>query len=172
MVNSGALEVAYAAHGASVLRYATYSAGSRQVAEDIAAEAWARYLERGERVPADRVEAWMIRVTRNLCASHHRAAARSRLLETRIAESTPEPADGWTQPDVWNQVRTLSEPERLAIYLRIVEERPFPDMARLLGKSEGAAKMTFYRALRRLRTQMEAAVASEELVVVGGAENA
>lgn len=86
MVESGVFERAYAAHGASVLRYATYSAGSRQAAEDIAAEAWARYLEKGAHVPTERVEAWLIRVTRNLCASHHRARARGRLLELRARE--------------------------------------------------------------------------------------
>jgi RNA polymerase sigma-70 factor (ECF subfamily) len=173
MVDAAVFEAAYAAHGAGVLRYATYSAGSRQAAEDIAAEAWARYIERGARVPAERVEAWMIRVTRNLCASHHRAAVRGRQLEARIAESADGPmeADGWTQPEVWQHVRALSEPERLAIYLRIVEERSFPDVARVLGKSEGAAKMTFYRALRRLRAQLETATAPEVPAAVGGAEN-
>jgi RNA polymerase sigma-70 factor (ECF subfamily) len=171
MVDGAAFERAYAAHGASVLRYATYSAGSRQVAEDIAAEAWTRYLEKGARVPVARVEAWLIRVTRNLCASHHRTTTRGRLLEARIAESAAPLADGWTQPEVWPYVRRLTEPERLAVYLRIVEERSFPDVARLLGKSEGATKMTFYRALERLRREMECANASCELETAGGADD-
>lgn len=170
MVDSGVFERAYAAHGTSVLRYATYSAGSRQTAEDIAAEAWARYLEKGAHVPADRVEAWLIRVTRNLCASHHRAAARDRILGARLA-TRDEAADGWTQPDVWPHVRRLSEPDRLAIYLRFVEERSFVDMARLLGKSEGAAKMTFYRALERLRREMESVSAPNALAAAGGADD-
>ncbi|MDP2401918.1 MAG: sigma-70 family RNA polymerase sigma factor, partial [Actinomycetota bacterium] len=127
-MDSSVFEAAYAVHGASVLRYATYSVGSRQVAEDIAAEAWSRYLEKGDRVPADRVEAWLIRVTRNLCVSHHRAIARGRKLEDRVAETLGSPADGWEDPDVWGYVSRLSERERLAIYLRIVEERSFPDV--------------------------------------------
>jgi RNA polymerase sigma-70 factor (ECF subfamily) len=171
MVSGEVFERAYAAHGACVLRYATYSAGSRQAAEDIAAEAWARYLEKGAHVPADRVEAWLIRVTRNLCATHHRATVRARLLEARIAETGPQPADGWTQPEVWQHIRRLSEPERLAIYLRVVEERSFSDVARLLGKSEGAAKMTFYRALERLRREMEDASAPLALESVGGIDD-
>lgn len=171
MVESGVFERAYAAHGASVLRYATYSAGSRQAGEDIAAEAWARYLEKGAHVPAERVEAWLIRVTRNLCASHHRACARGRLLELRMADSTAATSDGWTQPEVWPYVRRLSESDRLAIYLRVVEERSFVDMARLIGKSEGAVKMTFYRALERLRREMDAAAAPSAFEAVGGADD-
>lgn len=170
MVDSGVFERAYAAHSASVLRYATYSAGSRQAAEDIAAEAWARYLEKGAHVPTDRVEAWLIRVTRNLCASHHRADTRERIIGARLA-TRDEPADGWTQPEVWPHVRRLSEPDRLAIYLRFVEERSFVDMARLLGKTEGAAKMTFYRALERLRREMDGASVSSALEAVGGADD-
>ena len=60
MVDSAVFEAAYAAHGASVLRYATYSAGSRQAAEDIAAEAWARSLEKGARIPAGRRSLWAV----------------------------------------------------------------------------------------------------------------
>ena len=170
MVDSATFEAAYAAHGASVLRYAAYSTGSREVAEDIAAEAWARYLERGAHVPAERVEAWLIRVTRNLCVSHHRQVTTARTASARLpgAVAAGDPADSWRNPEVWEFVRHLSEPERLAIYLRIVEERPFPDVARLIGKSEGAAKMTFYRALRRLRAAMEAAGARDHLAPVGG----
>ena len=172
MVDSAVFEAAYAAHGASVLRYATYSAGSRQAAEDIAAEAWARYLEKGARIPAGRVEAWLIRVTRNLCASHHRATARGRALEARFTRAADtHAADGWTQPEVWPCVRMLTEAERLAIYLRVVEERSFSDVARAMGKSEGATKMTFYRALERLRLAMSPAPASHELAAVGGTDD-
>lgn len=171
MVDSEVFAAAYTAHGRSVLRYATYSAGSSQAAEDIAAEAWARYLEKGVHVSADRVEAWLIRVTRNLCASHHREAAQGQRLLTRVADSTDPPADGWTQPEIWPYVRRLKEPERLVVYLRIVEERSFVDMAHLLGRTEGAVKMTFYRALERLRHEMDATPVPSVFEAVGGADD-
>jgi RNA polymerase sigma-70 factor (ECF subfamily) len=170
MVDEGRFEEVYAAYGPAVLRYCAYSAGSRQIAEDLAAETFARFLERGDRVPAERTEAWLIQVARNLCASHHRSVSRSRLLHARAAHADPV-ADGWADPDAWRYVRRLKEPERLAVYLRVVEERPFAEVARLLGKSEGAAKMTFYRAVERLRADMERDGLGPSTSLVGGAEH-
>jgi RNA polymerase sigma-70 factor (ECF subfamily) len=170
MVQDGRFEEVYAAYGPAVLRYCTYSVGARHTAEDLAAETFARFLERGERVPPERTEAWLIRVARNLCASHHRADRRSRMLLARAAEAEPV-ADGWRDPDAWRYVRRLKESERLAVYLRIVEERPFAEVAGLLGKSEGAAKMTFYRAVERLRAEMERDGLGQNASLVGGAEH-
>lgn len=152
MVDDARFERVYAAHGPAVLRYCTYSLGSRDSAEDAAAEAFARFIERGEHVGDDRVEAWLIRVSRNLCTSHHRAVARNRRLVARMEETAPV-ADGWTDPDWWHALRVLSESERLTVYLRVVEDLSFIEVARIMGKREGAAKMMFYRAVEKLRGQ-------------------
>jgi RNA polymerase sigma-70 factor (ECF subfamily) len=168
MVDDTRFEHVYDAHGPAVLRYCTYSLGSRDAAEDAAAETFARYLEKGERVPTEYTEAWLIRVARNLCASQHRTAARWRRLNAD-APVDPAPADGWAAPDAWPYVRRLDETERLAIYLRVVEERPFAEVARLIGKSEAASKMTFYRAIDRLRRDMhrDGAIAQSTLTEDG-----
>jgi len=171
MVDDTTFEEVYDAHAPAVLRYCTYSSGSRQSAEDLAAETFARYLEKGDRVPAEQVEAWLIRVARNLCASHHRSVARSRLLSAKVADTTAVVADGWADADAWAHVRRLKETERLAVYLRVVEERPFSEVARLLGKSESAAKMTFYRAVERIRAEMRRDGLDRDTRFVGGAEH-
>lgn len=170
MVDDVRFEAVYATHGSAVLRYCTYSVGRRDIAEDLAAETFARFLERGDRVAEEHVEAWLIRVARNLCASHHRAIARGRLLHTRVA-GVEQAADGWADPDAWCYVRHLKESERLAVYLRVVEDRPFAEVARLLGKSESAAKMTFYRAVERTRVDMERDGLGRKTTLVGGADH-
>lgn len=50
----------------------------------------------------------------------------------------------------------LTESERAAIRLRVVEERPYPEVARLLDCSEGAARVRVHRGLHRLADWMEA----------------
>lgn len=171
MVNDTRFEEAYSAHGPAVLRYCTYSSGSRQTAEDLAAETFARFLEKGERIPAQHTEAWLIRVARNLCASHHRTVARSRLLSAKVADTAPTQADGWEDPGSWEYVRRLKEAERLVVYLRVVEDRSFADVARVLGKSQSAVKMTFYRAVERLRSDMQRDGLDRNVSIVGGAEH-
>lgn len=147
-------ERVWRAHGSAVLRYCTYSAGSAQVAEDLAAETFARYLTKGDSVPEDRAEAWLIRVARNLCASYHRSRSRGDRALARAYEAHALHADGWTDSTEWHHVAQLPERQRLAVYLRVVEERSFPDMGRAMGVSAGAAKMIFYRATRNLRRSM------------------
>ena len=163
-------ESAWSAHGPAVLRYCTYSTGSSQEGEDVAAETFIRFLVKGEHVAPESLEAWLIRVARNLCATHHRVAKRRRLLESHLADGLPTEIEAWVRPDSWEYVRRLKETERLAIYLRIAEDRSFADIARLLGKSEGAVKMTFYRAIDRLRREMKRDGASPDAAFVGGAD--
>lgn len=164
-------ESAWSSHGAAVLRYCTYSTGSRDAGEDVAAETFARFLAKGDRIADDRIEAWLIRVARNLCANHHRDAARQFRLVGRIADDSTESGDEWMRPDSWQYVRHLKEAERLVIYLRLAEDRSFADVARLVGKSESATKMTFYRAIDRLRLEMQRDGAGTDFSLAGGANH-
>ncbi len=164
-------ESAWNAHAPAVLRYCTYSTGSSQEGEDVAAETFARFLARSDRIPLERTEAWLIRVAHNLCVSRHRSARRRSAAEARLGQQDADQADAWQHPDSWEYVRRLREPERLVIYFRIAEDRPFAQIARLVGKSESAVKMTFYRAIDRLRHDMECEGAGADTTLVGGAEN-
>jgi len=169
-VDDERFETVWSAHGPAVLRYCTYSTGSSQEGEDVAAETFARFLAKGDHVAPEYVEAWLVRVARNLCASHHRASRRRTMLQSRLAEQVPAEPDRWAQPDSWEYVRRLSEAERLTIYLRIAEVRSFADIARLVGKSESAAKMTFYRAIDRLRRDMQRDGVGPDTTLAGGAD--
>lgn len=164
-------ESAWSAYGPAVLRYCTYSTGSSDAGEDVAAETFARFLDKGDRVPAEHTEAWLIRVARNLCVTHHRSAKRRDALKARLGSVPTERADGWHEAGTWDYVRRLNEASRLVIYLRIAEDRPFAEIARLTGRSESGAKMTFYRAIERLRETMASDDAEADVRIVGGAES-
>lgn len=163
-------EAAWSAYAPSVLRYSTYSTGSSEAGEDVTAETFSRFLARGERVADVNVEAWLIRVARNLCASYHRDNKRRRQLEERVAAGLPR-EDSWQRPDSWEYVRRLKEAERLVVYLRVAEGRPFAEIGRITAKSEAAVKMTFYRAIERLRRNMQCD-AAHSTTLEGGADYA
>lgn len=169
-MDAGRFERAWAAHAVSVVRYCTYSTGSSEAGEDVAAETFARFLAKGDRVAEEHVEAWLIRVARNLCSNQRRAAASRSSLEARLAREPAAPTEERIRPDSWEYVRRLNENERLAVYLRVAEDRSFADIARLLGKSESAAKMTFYRAIDRLRREMQRDGAGTTASLEGGAD--
>lgn len=169
MLDDGRFESAWSAYGAAVLRYCTYSTGSSHTGEDVAAETFARFLARGDKVPAEHTEAWLIRVARNLCVTHHRAARRQDALATRLGREPTGNVVAWERPDSWEPVRRLREPERLVLYLRIAEDRPFAEIALLTDRSESAVKMTFYRAIDRLRKDMQYETQADT-TVEGGVE--
>lgn len=163
-------ERAWSAYGPAVLRYCTFSTGSRQEGEDLAAETFARLLTRGTHVPSEHIEAWLITVARNLCATHHRSLRRRARAEYRLAQVSSERVGEWERPESWEHVRCLKESERLVVYLRLAEDRPFAEIAQLIGKSEGASKMAFYRAIDHLRRIMIGPGAATDEPIVGGAE--
>jgi RNA polymerase sigma-70 factor (ECF subfamily) len=180
MLGEARFDAVYVKYGASILRYCVYSAGSAHDGEDITAEVFARLLVKGEHVPDERAEAWLFTVARNLCVSHHRNAARRGTLERRLAAAAlvdaasngiDESGAAWGDPAIWDCLRCLDEKAGQVVYLRVVEDRPFAEIARLVGKREGATKMMFYRALERLRRDMERDSVRANAGLAGGVED-
>jgi len=60
------------------------------------------------------------------------------------------------QTELEASLARLSQREREAVRLRVVQERPYSEVATELGCSEGAARVRVHRALRRLADWMEA----------------
>lgn len=161
-------ETLYRTHGPSVIRYCAFSAGSWQDGEDIAAEVFARLLTKGSRLSESAIAPWLFTVARNLCASQHRSAARRARVARALADTPLPSAPAWSDPELWSYVATLKERARLIVYLHTVEERPFPEIARLTGMSTSAVKMTHYRALERIRRSMEAQGIRGAADLIGG----
>lgn len=168
MVDAEWFESVWRSHGRDVTRYCVFSTGSREEGEDAASETFARFLAKGGSVPRERTDAWLFTVARNLCASHHRRMLRHRLLALGSPDLAGAEGEAWRDREIWEHVRRLGERERLVVYLRIVDDRPFAEIAAMTRRSESAVKMTFYQALDRLRRELSAEPAP---TTVGGAED-
>ncbi|MDO9108617.1 MAG: RNA polymerase sigma factor [Coriobacteriia bacterium] len=144
-------EDAWRKHGGSILRYCRFAAGSLETGEDIAAETFARFLQSGDGVKGDKVEAWLFTVARNLVRSHQRSASRWRSLLPQLGRSAQSSIDPEYTTDLAELLEPLGPNQRLTVYLRVIEDRPFAQVARIIGRSEAATKKTVYRALAQLR---------------------
>ena len=60
------------------------------------------------------------------------------------------------------ELRKLGENQRHALQLRIVEELPYPEVARRLGTTEPAARARVSRGLRALAVALEPVVTHEK----------
>jgi len=146
---------AWDSHARGIIAYCVFATGSRTDGEDIASDVFVALLETTDKkgVPPDCVEAWLYTVARNLCASHHRLVRRrvGLLSLLRAEPDFREESDVWNSEELWAAARRLDEHARLVIYLRLFEDRAFADIARVLDRKESAVKMTYYRALDRMR---------------------
>lgn len=134
--------------------------GSVSDAEDVVQEAWLRW----SKVNADTVdnpEAFLTTVVGRLSVDHLRHAKTLRetytgpwLPEPIRADPADDPAEALELADSLSLallvvLETLSPLERAAFVLREVFERPYPEVAATLGKSEAAVRQLVHRARDR-----------------------
>jgi RNA polymerase sigma-70 factor (ECF subfamily) len=129
----------------------------RAEAEDVVSDVFTkalqgigRYEERG--IP---FVAWLYRIAANVLYDRARRAGRETALE-----DVDEPAcvdDVERRALLFRLVDTLPPAQRDVIVKRFAEERSIADVARQLGRSEGAVKQLQLRAIEALRAQVRKA---------------
>jgi RNA polymerase sigma-70 factor (ECF subfamily) len=103
--------------------------------------------------------AWLFRIAANAIADQFKRAVR----EPDSADDPPEQSGGPEQEDaeararLFRLVEKLPVDQRRVVFERFVEQRSIREIAQQLGKSEGAVKQLQFRALGKLRSQMEGA---------------
>ncbi len=129
----------------------------RDVAQDITAEAFHQALANLPRFEWRGVpfSAWLIRIASNAIADRWQRTNREQALPP---EELAEPgADGELERRtmLFKLVDTLPEDQRMVIVRRFVEQRSIRDIARELGRSEGAVKQLQFRALHSMRERLK-----------------
>jgi len=161
----GIVGTAYDVHAASIRRYLTTVTRDATTAEDLTQDAFVRLTVevRAGRVPDD-IGAWLHRVGHNLAMSRgRRVAVAERHRGDLAVTSTP------ASPDVTAIEREGSEAALAAIECLPVAQRRAvvlatygvdgPEIARLMGRSQGATRTLLCRARARVRASMLAAEA-------------
>jgi RNA polymerase sigma-70 factor (ECF subfamily) len=151
-------ESLFRTHYAEIVRYLTGRLGSRERADDLAAEV---FLEAYRRVPLLRwrgrpVLAWLYRVAANMAADDlKRARGEVPLGDAEPASSTPDAAESIAEREALTRaLRKLPPDYQLVVHLRLVEGYPFADVSRMTGRSIGACQMQLLRAGRLLRAAL------------------
>jgi RNA polymerase sigma-70 factor (ECF subfamily) len=124
------------------------SSGSREVADDAVAEAFAQALRRGRalRDPA----AWVWRVAFRLAAGELKERG-------RVDTFTDEPTAGLPDRflDLWRAIALLPMKQRASIVLADYAGWSHREIARALGSSVSAVGVHVHRARKRLRDLLE-----------------
>ncbi|KAF0111506.1 MAG: Uncharacterized protein FD147_857 [Chloroflexi bacterium] len=148
-----------------IYNYIYYRIGSSSDAEDITSRVFYRafghmssYVEKG--VP---FSAWLYRIAHNLIANWHRDNQRRKEVPLEDHLDLPHKSD---QPEKWlekNQelelllrgIRRISADRQQLILLKYLENLSNAEIATIMGRSEGAIKSLYHRALIALREEME-----------------
>jgi RNA polymerase sigma-70 factor (ECF subfamily) len=102
-------------------------------------------------------DAWIFGIARNVTVDHYRAAGRRRRVSLGEERSgaIPQPGDALQLTEEHAEVRAafalLPKPDRELLELRVIAGLSAEDVARAMGKQEGAVRTAQSRALARLR---------------------
>jgi RNA polymerase sigma-70 factor (ECF subfamily) len=152
------VEELYAAHAQGAVRLAYLLVGHREIAQDIAQEAFLRAFGRFADIRKPNSFRFYLRSTVvNLTRKHFRRRGLERLYEERLRG---RPAQSLAPPDVEQRevvtqaLLKVPERQRAALVLHYYEDLSEYEVADLLGVSEQAARSLVARGRKTLREQL------------------
>jgi len=158
----------YRAHLRDVYSYSYYRVGNHHDAEDLTEQTFLqayRHFDRAQRESNGRpLRPWLIRIAHNLAANYYRDRSRrpQTALEDADAVSTRHGTDDLVEiaeevQEVLAGVANLPGDRREALIMRFALDMDNREIARALGRTEGATKVLIHRAIK----QLEQALAAE-----------
>ena len=156
----------YRTHLRDVYSYSYYRIGNHHDAEDITEQTFLQAYRHFARAKAESngrpLRPWLIRIAHNLAANYHRD--RSRRPQTHLEDAAVISAPHETEELVTGRedatavlrgVADLPDDRREALIMRFAIGMDNREIARALGRSEGATKVLIHRALRQLEGELE-----------------
>jgi RNA polymerase sigma-70 factor (ECF subfamily) len=151
----------YRAHLRDVYSYSYYRCGNHHDAEDLTEQTFLqayRHFERAQRESDGRpLRPWLIRIAHNLAANYYRDRARrpQTQLEDAAVISAPHDTESLVEgreelEAVLTGVSQLPDDRREALIMRFALDMDNREIARAMGRSEGATKVLLHRAIKQL----------------------
>ena len=165
-------QAVYLACWRSVYRYAYALTRNRHEAEDLAQEAFVRFLRTKDSFRGEcRETTWLCQTVKNLWIDQCRKAKGKTSTELTERDGVSLTLSGATLEEraidrdksqqILRYLQEMPEPYREVFTLRVMGELPFAQIGLAFGRSEGWARVVYYRAKQRLREQLEKGDAQE-----------
>ena len=156
----------YREHLRNVYNYTYYRTGNHHDAEDLTTQTFIqayRHFDRACKESNGRpLRPWLIRIAHNLAANYYRDRSRKPatmlddaevLVATHDTEQLVEGREDAKR--VLEAVRALPDDRREAMIMRFALGMDNREIARTLGRTEGATKVLIHRAIKQLEKKME-----------------
>jgi RNA polymerase sigma-70 factor (ECF subfamily) len=160
-----AFEDLYRAHLRDVYSYSYYRVGNHHDAEDLTEQTFLqayRHFDRARRESNGRpLRPWLIRIAHNLASNFHRDRARkpTSALENVDPISHPHGTEQVVEGreelrEVIEGLTRLPDDRREALIMRFALGMDNREIARALGRTDGATKVLLHRAIKQLEEQL------------------
>jgi RNA polymerase sigma-70 factor (ECF subfamily) len=151
----------YRTHLRDVYSYAYYRVGNHHDAEDLTEQTFLqayRHYERALRESDGRpLRPWLIRIAHNLAANYYRDRARrpESAIEDAAVISAPHTTETLVEgreelEQILAGVQRLPDDRREALIMRFALGMDNREIARAMGKTDGATKVLLHRAIKQL----------------------
>lgn len=167
-----AFGVLYERHVQKIYNYMYYRTGNSADAEDLTERTFFQALSNLHRYEYQGVpfSAWLFRIAHNLVANWHRDGSRRRALPLDAVAELPNPYDdppslsesAEERRELLAAIAQLPEDRQQLIILKFVEQLPNAEIARIMGRTEGAVKALLHRTVVALKEQLQAGKAGKK----------
>jgi RNA polymerase sigma-70 factor (ECF subfamily) len=164
--DTDALAQIHDAYYAPLFRYVSFRVSDRHTAEDLVSDVFTRFLTalRDNKSPQSNLRGWLFGVAANVVSDHHRRRYRApqEPLDEELVSQEDGPAEiaeqTATREDLRRAVATLTGEQQHVLAMRYGKGLPIQEVARALGKTEGAIKQLQARAIAALARKMSLGV--------------
>jgi RNA polymerase sigma factor (sigma-70 family) len=103
---------------------------------------------------ADNLRGWLFTIAHRKVVDHARRRSRQAIPVAEPPEVGTLDPDGLVDRDLWGAVRALPPKQRTAVVQRYLLDRPYAEVAAVIGCSEAAARQNVRAGLQRLRAEL------------------
>ena len=147
-----------------IYRFVLFKVGSELTAEDITEEA---FLKTWERLPKiykkdgkiDNFRAWLYRTANNLVIDYYRKKKPVSNIDHTEPSHAAKPEELTQKHEVSREltqsIKELDPESQQIILLRVVNELPHKEIAKIMNISEGNARVLLFRALKKLKEMLK-----------------
>ena len=157
------LRVLYDLHGSEIFRFCHHLVGDRGLAEEAMQETFLRAWRAAERFEASTgsLRTWMYAIARNVCIDALRSRGRrftlppshtGESLETSTEAGFDAMLSSWMLEEA---LRRIPAEQRDALVLTYVRDRPYSEIADVLGIPEGTLRTRVFYGLKSVRRVLE-----------------
>lgn len=136
---------------------------NKELAEDLTSQVFLKVLKNINRFSSDNFSAWIYTIARHVLIDHYRSNKESKDLNDcwdlkDNVDLLREVNDNLMLEKISLVMKSLSVSDRDLLLMRLWSNLSFKEIAEILDKKESAVKVSFGRALNRLREKIEPAL--------------